>query len=447
MTSGNFGVERIADIHVDRENRQRKTLVGIEELADSIRKNGLINPITVTRSLQLIAGERRYEAHKLLGFDHISVQYLEDLSEAEQQIIELEENAKRVDLDWKDRVDAVYRFHHLQKAQNEEWSLTDTGDALGVDRRDVGRWMLVAQQLKDGVKEVMEAPKMSTAVNAAQRKAERAKANILQNLNSDLSAVSGAPAAPKLDTIPAQPLQSEGKSQTEEIPASEPPSRNVDILNLDFHHWAQEVREVPFNFLHCDFPYGVNAGDTIGYSKASTLGKYDDDAKTYFSLLETLTRLQDNFLSPSCHMMFWFSMDYYNETEEIFKAAGWRVDKFPLIWAKSDNAGIMPDPNRGPRRIYETAFFCTRGDRKVVKPISNLSWQPTTKNYHTSEKSYDMLSHFFRMIVDEHSRVLDPTCGSGMALKAAEAAGAQYCLGLEKDAEFAQRAKENLDLG
>lgn len=57
-----------------------------------------------------------------------------------------------------------------------------------------------------------------------------------------------------------------------------------------------------------------------------------------------------------------------------------------------------------------------------------------------SEKPRPMLRHFFRMFVDEHSRVLDPTCGSGNALRVAHDLGAAFCLGLEKEKEFFDRA-------
>jgi hypothetical protein len=42
-----------------------------------------------------------------------------------------------------------------------------------------------------------------------------------------------------------------------------------------------------------------------------------------------------------------------------------------------------------------------------------------------------MLRHFFEMFVDEHTIMLDPTCGSGTALRAAEALKAKYVLGVE----------------
>jgi len=122
------------------------------------------------------------------------------------------------------------------------------------------------------------------------------------------------------------------------------------------------------------------------------------------------------------------------------------VNIFPLVWLKSDNSGIIPDANRGPRRIYETAFLCTRGDRKIVKAKGNAVSAPTTKKYHMSEKPTSVLTHFMSILVDENTLMLDPTCGSGNSVKVAEELGARWSLGLEMNPEYVERAKENLEL-
>lgn len=60
-----------------------------------------------------------------------------------------------------------------------------------------------------------------------------------------------------------------------------------------------------------------------------------------------------------------------------------------------------------------------------------------------NEKNQDMLRHFMRLCVDEYSIVLDPTCGSGNAVKAAQSLGAASVLGIERDTEFYNRAVES----
>jgi DNA modification methylase len=44
------------------------------------------------------------------------------------------------------------------------------------------------------------------------------------------------------------------------------------------------------------------------------------------------------------------------------------------------------------------------------------------------------------MFIDENSIVLDPTCGSGSALRAAESLGAAHILGIEINRDFTERA-------
>ena len=51
-----------------------------------------------------------------------------------------------------------------------------------------------------------------------------------------------------------------------------------------------------------------------------------------------------------------------------------------------------------------------------------------------------MLRFFLSMVVDETTTMLDPTCGSGAALRAAEDLGAKSVLGLELDSNYATTA-------
>jgi len=151
-------------------------------------------------------------------------------------------------------------------------------------------------------------------------------------------------------------------------------------------------------------------------------------------------------MTYSGHLVFWFSMKYYSETLSYFAthAPSLTIDPFPLIWGKSDNVGVLPDSERGPRRVYETALFASRNDRKIIRSVGNFHSAPTSKKIHPSEKPIPMLGHFFRMLVDGGTNFLDPTCGSGNSLIAAEAAGAERVMGLELDKGFAEAAKKNL---
>lgn len=177
------------------------------------------------------------------------------------------------------------------------------------------------------------------------------------------------------------------------------------------------------------------------------MGGYDDRPEVYFELLDALDLSMENVVADTAHLMFWFSMDYYNFTFERLHAMGWNVNPFPLVWHKSDNTGILPDAKRGPRRTYETAFLAYRGEAFVSEVVANSFSAPAKAedHIHMSQKPRVMLHHYFRMFVDEHTSMLDPTCGSGNSVVVAKDRGAKNVLGIEINEDFSNRAKENFN--
>jgi DNA modification methylase len=139
-------------------------------------------------------------------------------------------------------------------------------------------------------------------------------------------------------------------------------------------------------------------------------------------------------------------MKFYTETVAAFRDADFSVNPFPLVWDKSDGRGILPDPSRGPRQTYETALFITRGDRKILRAVRNSISLPTNKSeaQHLSEKPLDVLYHFFTMLIDSHTTLLDPTCGSGTALAIAKRLGARRIWGMDVSQENAETTRNRL---
>ncbi len=427
MTSAQFATVFISSITVNRDGRQRRELTDIDGLAESIRLNGLIHPPVITRENTLVVGERRIAACLALGWSEITIQYIDTLDPLALKLVELEENVRRVNLSWQDHNKTITAYHHLCQETKSDWNKSATAAALGVDRSLITKHLMVERARKAVVNGIADAPKFSTALGIAQRNEDRKGDTAKENLFTEIEEVIGG--------VPAAVASEQPES-----------TRPLDIITTSFHKWTKQVQIKPYNFIHCDFPYGIGTGDKHGQSAAKSHGHYEDTADVYFELINTLLINADNFIAPSAHLMFWFSMDYYQETCDLLKSGGWVVNPFPLIWLKSDNKGILPDANRGPRRIYETALLASRGDRKIVRAVGNAVASPTTQDYHQAEKPLAVLEHFFRMLVDESTMLLDPTCGSGMAVRAAEALGAKYALGLELDPEFADRARMNLEI-
>lgn len=432
-SGSHFIATSLITVATDRQ-RQHFDEEALQDLALSIRDRGLIHPIILDREHNLVAGERRLRAHEILGFDQIEYRYADTLDPYELSLIELEENVRRSDLTWQEQVSAIAKFHKVKATSEPEWTLEKTGEELNMSRKKVTHALLVQEAIDEGVTEVSSSPQYSSALNFAIRRKERAAKKADRDIDSTLDAVIGIKPAE-----PVRPSSPQIETKVENL-TDQPPT--AEIINIDFAAWLPHAEPV-FNFIHCDFPYGVKATKQ-GQSSAKHLGGYDDDPEIYWNLLSLFCENTEAFCADQTHLMFWFHMGYYEETKKQLESAGWVVNPFPLIWGKTCGKGIIPDAQRGPRRTYETAFLASRGDRKVVRAVNNFAAYPTTKDYHMSEKPFDMLKHFFRMFVDSSTVLLDPTAGSGMAVKVADHLGAEYSLGLEMDEDFAERAMQNL---
>jgi ParB/RepB/Spo0J family partition protein len=426
MLTGSFRSYPIHSIIVTPE-RQRKELTGIEELADSIRQLGLIHPIVIDPDGVLVAGERRLRAHEHLGLTHILVQFTTDLPREELEAIELEENVKRKALTWREEVSAIVRLHRLKQRQNPEWNNTNTAELISVDRSVISRAMMVTEFMEQGDPLVLAADTYSSALNICERKIERAKSEDKVELDAAIDAVFASPINIGKTRAPA--AKPSGQLEAPLVDTQPP----VPYLHADFRQWAKEPYTGPkFNFLHCDFPYGINFDKHNG-GATGLLGGYEDTPELYGQCLTALASIMEDRVDSSAHLMFWLSArhEIVHATREALTDMGWKLNPVPLIWHRSDNSGILPDHNRGPRQVYEVCLFGSRGDRKIVQAVSNLLPHAKTKEVHASEKPRPMLQHFFRMFVDESTVMLDPTMGSGNAVLAAEEAGARHVLGLE----------------
>lgn len=93
--------------------RQRKEFGDLAGLAESIRQHGLLQPLTILPDGErniLIAGERRFRAIQSLSWTEVPVNERADLSDADREVLELEENIRRLDLTWPERIAAISRL-------------------------------------------------------------------------------------------------------------------------------------------------------------------------------------------------------------------------------------------------------------------------------------------------------------------------------------------------
>lgn len=108
-------VSRIVQGKNIRDERDNEIL----ELADSIEKNGLINPITVQEiavgKYEVVAGHRRFEAIKRLGYPHVECNIVEDMNSKDIILAQIAENVQRKQMS---AYELVKTFEELKRKYN-----------------------------------------------------------------------------------------------------------------------------------------------------------------------------------------------------------------------------------------------------------------------------------------------------------------------------------------
>ncbi|MGE4232147.1 MAG: ParB/RepB/Spo0J family partition protein [Bacteriovoracia bacterium] len=125
---------------VPNEFQPRKTFDDqtIEELSQSIKNNGLIQPLIVRKKekgYQLVAGERRWRAAKLAGLKQVPI-VIRKTTDKEALELAIIENVQREDLNCIDTATAYFQLVHDFDLKQEEVS-----EKVGKDRASIANYL------------------------------------------------------------------------------------------------------------------------------------------------------------------------------------------------------------------------------------------------------------------------------------------------------------------
>jgi ParB family chromosome partitioning protein len=172
----------------------------LEELAASIRANGIIQPLIVRRhgeSYQIIAGERRWRAAKLAQVPEVPV-VVQDVADPQMLELALIENIQREDLNPIETAHAYERLNRELGLSHEE-----IGRRTGKDRTSIVntlrllklpkevQLLIAAQRLTMGhAKAILGLPSAETQIQVAEKAAAqglsvRQVESLVQELTSD----------------------------------------------------------------------------------------------------------------------------------------------------------------------------------------------------------------------------------------------------------------------
>ncbi len=418
--------EQVVDIDsiIVSDTRMREDFGDIDELAEDIKKHGQINPITVTKDLRLIAGERRYLAMKLIDRKTIRVSVpSRELTPVEELILEHTENVKRKDFTWQEQTEAEAMFSKQCK-EDGIVRMKDIAAKLNISvaSLSISTQLYAAKQVHPEVwqcagkhsayklmKKQLETSLLAEKINRRREQIEEATENE--------DKVDGVVTA--LD-INKQLLAVQERAQK-------------SVRHGDFLEHYQELEDSSIDLVLLDPPWGVEIDKTRAVQKTKA---FDDSKEQAFELLDKLLEVLYAKLSDNAIILLFFPIDleFYTLVDKLATKHNYRREKTPMIWFKAMQTVKNSNPHGSPGVVYEPIYFLVKGQPYIHNPVTNvyLAKLPTNR-VHATQKPLELYTSLIKDFTSAGDTVLDPTYGSGASLGAAARCGDRNFIGWDSN--------------
>lgn len=94
--------------------RVRRNLGDLASLMESLQRHGLLNPVVINSQKELIAGHRRTEAARRLGWRTVEARVVDSADAADLVEMEIEENTQRKNLTSDELAEAYLRLDRMR---------------------------------------------------------------------------------------------------------------------------------------------------------------------------------------------------------------------------------------------------------------------------------------------------------------------------------------------
>lgn len=392
-------------------NRQRREFdkKALLELGNSIQRNGLFHPIVV-KSLEepmLRSGERRLRAltefvnqpyrhnDAEIPAGSVPVTLTGELTQAQAEEVELEENIIRVDLSWQEKSNAIARLHALRTEQ----------------KAAVGERQLFTHTAREmrGTEDITP----NDIVNVR-------NATLLKPFLDDPDVVKAATEREALSIVRKKLTQTFNERLAQNFDIKKSVSPHV------LHHGSCRdiLPTLPsgvFDVILTDPPYGINAHkmSTMSQSETGVVHEYEDTFESADAIWRSIFDQGVRICKPSAHLYMFCDFRHWTHLHSLATRAGWNVWPTPIIWHKP-TGGMLGDSSHGPRKSYEVILFAGRGDRRVTGVYLDVIVEnPADSSLHAAAKPVGVYTNLLRRSVFPGDRVIDPCAGGGTIFPAA----------------------------
>ena len=413
---------QISDIFVGK--RFRTDLGDIGALSDSIRKDGLIQPISVCNNsgdvpYRLIAGGRRFNAilninQQKGGSNTVSCRiYNEELPEIQLRVLEFAENLYRKDMTWQEECNLKEHIHDLQQKIHgvktstsptaPGWSLTDLSKMTGKSKGSLSGDISLAKMMK-------ETPQIDWEKFQTKHDAQKAMKHAKKTVEQSMAAKQ------------AQKSLGTGDDKKKKL---------IDSYHIqDFFQGVKKIGDQTMDFIEIDPPYGI---DLEKQKKDYAYTGYNEVEKDiYPAFMQNVFKESFRVLKQNRWMICWFGPEpWFEDIHNWIIEAGFKNRRMPAVWIKgvpdTELKVVVSAQNNQPTRSlangYEMFFMARKGVPELEKPgATNIfGHKPIShqSKVHPTERPISLIDEILNTFTPQGSNVLVPFAGSGNTLIAA----------------------------
>jgi len=414
-------------------DRARIDMGDLQGLANSIEKEGLINPVTVldcekaglacsTRYKLLAGGRRYYTCWKFLQWETVPARIYETMPSPEaMKLIELMENIQRKEMTPAEELKLKNEIFELQKkllpekvtrdASQGFATVTDTAKLLNVSRENLG------QDIKLG-----KAMQMFPEVNWDQYKTKTDIKKVLSKMTRTLT--NQAKACQVEESLGANPGEKLLKLACD-----------CYLLN-DFFEGVKSVEDSSVDFVEIDPPFGI---DLKKNKKGKDTGDYNEvDDFAYIDFINNVLKQSFRVMKRDSWGILWFAPEpwtclredesQFNILAEALTNNGFNFCGVPAVWFKakdeeSQSTGQTNMPDRRLATSCEYFYYFWKGQPKLNRQgmTNGFNYRPVPakQKYHPTQKPIELYTDIYTTFVGPGSRCMIPFLGSGVSLLAA----------------------------
>lgn len=394
-------------------DRIRQEMGDIDELSNSIREFGLIQPIILTGQSTgifghiLVAGARRLEAMKRAGItelEHGKHFILRDEQGKDAKLrykaIELEENVRRKGLTWQEELDAkrdlfdlMVSIYGVAKAGGSKYrygaqvDLSESG--FGVKK--------LASMLGESLGKTSQDLKLARAMKQVPmlKKADT-KGSAMRQLN-----IIGAVASMAASAI----AKGENGNGLEE---------KLWILHEgEFSKNVGQVADSSVDLVYTDLPFGVDLSKMSKHTGGVV--SYSDSRENVVEGLERIAVQSYRILRPDRYALYWFGFNYYHELLSALQAAGFTVNPVPIVWYKHTRS--TENPNTRYANAFDPAIVAMKGSPVFIRPgqtnVIDIPAITPGQKLQIAQQPVELVKRFIGDMTAEGATVVDLMCGSG----------------------------------